>query len=123
MPHPIHSSLLIPPSPMPQPKLPFYYDIGINHMFTYIRIDLQPQKPDNSEIALLLVSATKLMLSSILRSQVSYHSFTLGIDNLTIVIEDHTEYQQQNATKIAKQLERVYRALMARYGCGCGIKY
>lgn len=93
-------------------------------LFSYLRIcKLVPNSPAHSEIATILVSAAKLMVSSIIRSKVSYHSFELTHDCLTIIIEDHTKYQLQNAKKIAKHLERVWQVLMSRYGCACGLKY
>lgn len=92
--------------------------------FSYIRISrLGPITPDYPEIATILVAAAKLMVSSIIRSKVNYHSFELTRDCLTIIIEDHTKYHLQNASKIAKHLEHVWQVLMSRYGCACGLKY
>lgn len=44
-------------------------------------------------------------------------------NTVTIVIEDYTKYQVQNATNVAKHLQRVYSVLMSRFGCRCGLKY
>ena len=107
-----------------EPKRTFGCAIEGTACFSYIHVyNDRAITNDFSEIAMILVSAAKLMVSSVIRSMVSYHSFTLTPDCLTICIEDHTKYQLQNAGKIVKHLEHVWRVLMSQYGCACGLKY
>lgn len=101
-----------------EPKRTWRCEIECIRCISSIRIyDVVPVAGADCAIATILVSAAKLMDSSVFRSMVSYHSFTLTNDCLTIRIEDHTNYQEQNAKKIAKYLERVWKALMSSYGC------
>lgn len=106
-------------------KKDFCYEINAERYFTQIKLHITRCVGTSAhpEIAMILVSAAKLMIGSVLHTMVCYHSFTLEHDCLTIVIEDNSKYREQNATKVAKHLERVYRVLMSRYGCNCGLKY
>lgn len=102
--------------------LPF--DIIQHNCFVQIKFQGWPvYTSEYCEMMMILVSSAKLMLSSVLRSKVSLHSFSLDRDGLTITIEDYTKYSKQNAEKVAKHLQRVYSVLKSRYGCGCGLKY
>ena len=74
------------------------------------------------DIMLLLVSAAKLMVGTTPALGYCYNSFLLKEDGLTIIIEDISRYRKQNATKVAKHLERVYKVIMSHYGCGNGLK-
>lgn len=104
--------------------VPFKYTIDTsNDWFVKLKIEHEGGvTADYSDIMLLLVSAAKLMIGTTPSRGYSYHSFLLKEDGLTINIEDPTRHRLQNATKVAKHLERVYKVIMSHYGCGNGLK-
>lgn len=106
-------------------KRPFNYEVvsdGDYFMHIVIRNEFYGTT-DHNEAMMILVHAARLMIGYWHTQGYHYHSFTLDKEALTIIIEDNTKYRVQNATKIAKHLERVYQVLMSRYGCGNGLKY
>lgn len=105
-------------------KESFSFEVIPDGCFTRLKIhNTKPVTPEYCEIMMILVSSAKLMIGSVLRTKVSFHSFSLESNGLTIVIEDYTKYSVQNATNVAKHLQRVYSVLMSRFGCRCGLKY
>ena len=79
---------------------------------------------DDCDTLMILVLSAKIMIGSGVRNKYIYfHTFYLDQENLTLVIYDTTKYWNQNATKIAKYLQRVYNVVLSRYGCSCGLKY
>lgn len=102
----------------------FKYTIDTsNDWFVKLKIEHEGGiSSDYPDIMLLLVSAAKLMIGTTPSRGYSYHSFTLKENGLTINIEDPTRHRLQNATKVAKHLERVYKVIMSHYGCGNGLK-
>lgn len=102
----------------------FSFEVIPDGCFTRLKIpNTKPVTPEYIEIMTILVLSAELMIGFALRTKVRFHSFSMESNGLTIVIEDYTKYSVQNATKVAKHLQRVYSVLMSRYGCRCGLKY
>lgn len=105
-------------------NISFKYDIDASNDW-FVKIVISHEggiTSDYPDIMLLLVSAAKLMVGTTPSCGYSYHSFLLSETGLTITIEDPTRHRLQNATKVAKHLERVYKVIMSHYGCGNGLK-